>query len=297
MTSLPLLKVIKEYKEGKSTRAIAKKYSYSKTQVGKVLKQNGIVMRKGGGRPGNQFARKYSCNDDYFETINTEPKAKWLGFLGADGGLEMDGWGITLGLNQKDRDHVVKFKEALNATNPIHDTERIHKDGKTRLSSRLTINSKKMHNDLISHGVPPRKTFILESPTGVPKHLIRHWIRGVFEGDGHIGIHMNSCGNLKKRASITGTRSVLEFIRGELEGIGRIHPDKSVFRFTIDVQDDIRKFAEYIYKDATIWMERKRRIFDFNLEKLNTNFRNQLNLEVKDLRLLIASGIEVGEVL
>jgi len=44
-----------------------------------------------------------------------------------------------------------------------------------------------MKDDLIALGCIPRKSLLLKFPTSnqVPEHLIRHFIRGYFDGDGH----------------------------------------------------------------------------------------------------------------
>jgi len=107
---------------------------------------------------------------------------------------------------------------------------------------------------------------ILEPPKNVPENLIHHWIRGYFEGGGHIGIHVNSCGDWERRVTLTGTREVLDFIQNQLKGMGRISPDtrSSIFiNLIIDKQEDIKRFADYIYEDATEFLERKKEIFDF----------------------------------
>lgn len=258
MSDQLIQQMIKLYQSGLSLKEVGEIVGVSWATVRRRLEKNGISRRDN---------RKYFCNDDYFEIINTEPKSNWLGFLAADGNLSKRSPQIRLKLARTDKDHVVKFKEALNATNPIHDYEQEQESGKITYNSLLAINSKKMHADLISHGVPPTKSLILEPPIGVPDYLIPPWIRGCFDGDGHIGIHINSNGYWKKKVVITGTVEVLEFIRGQLGGMGHIHPvsESKAFSLIIGVQEDVQKFADYIYKDATVWMERKRATFKLGL--------------------------------
>ena len=47
----------------------------------------------------------------YFDKINTEEKAYWLGFLYADGSISSKEDKIELGLAEKDLHHIEKFKQ------------------------------------------------------------------------------------------------------------------------------------------------------------------------------------------
>ena len=65
--------------------------------------------------------KKFKVNDDYFEIIDTEEKAYWLGFLYADGCVARKGNYYTIKIDQAlyDYEHVLKFKEAINSTYPV----------------------------------------------------------------------------------------------------------------------------------------------------------------------------------
>jgi len=52
---------------------------------------------------------KHIFNHNFFETIDTEEKAYWLGFIAADGGLASNIYRLTIGLNQKDQNHLEKL--------------------------------------------------------------------------------------------------------------------------------------------------------------------------------------------
>lgn len=54
------------------------KYNVSGCLIIRILKDNSITIRRRGGR-------KYRVNVNFFENIDTEEKAYWLGFLYADG--------------------------------------------------------------------------------------------------------------------------------------------------------------------------------------------------------------------
>ena len=60
-------------------RQIEKDYDVSRATVAKFLEKIGVKTTKG------NHHRTYHHNEEYFENIDTEHKAYWLGFIFADG--------------------------------------------------------------------------------------------------------------------------------------------------------------------------------------------------------------------
>ena len=229
----------------------------SNTWVSRRLRKEGIPRRSG---------RKYSCNEDFFETINTEEKSYWLGFLAADGCVHVmkrkrlnqsPQFSLSLSQSIKDKRVLELFKEHLEATYLVHSRKREQK-GKEREFVRIRITSKNLCKDLINKGVVPRKTLILKPPKNIPDSLIHHWIRGYFDGDGCISFRKGN--RHSRKITIAGTLEVMRFIQDCLGGIGHIYdwgPRAQVHRFQIAKQEDVKRFADYIYQDATVYLERK----------------------------------------
>ena len=103
-------KYVKEYLNGMSLREIAEKYHISRNNFSKYLKEHNIPIR-------NQkiTSRKYYCNEDFFEKIDTEKKAYWLGFIMADGYVQSHNNGkyLCIGLKIEDKGHLEKFKKDI----------------------------------------------------------------------------------------------------------------------------------------------------------------------------------------
>ena len=59
----------------------------------------------------------YKYNKKYFEVIDTEEKAYWLGFIAADGNVRKDFLKMRIELNIKDKNHLEKFKKSLDTPN------------------------------------------------------------------------------------------------------------------------------------------------------------------------------------
>jgi hypothetical protein len=118
-------------------------------------------------------------NIDIFQNIDTEEKAYWLGFLYADGCVHSQENKIELGLAEKDYEHLNKFRNFLQIKNKI-----AYRD--STKSYRLSFRSKKSKQDLIALGYIPCKSLLLHFPNSqqVPDYLIKHFIRGYFDGDG-----------------------------------------------------------------------------------------------------------------
>ena len=68
--------------------------------------------------------RKYDVDTNYFDIIDTEEKAYWLGFIYADGfvthGTNTDVLRFGISITEGDTNHLEKLKMAINAEAPIH---------------------------------------------------------------------------------------------------------------------------------------------------------------------------------
>lgn len=138
-----------------------------------------------------EFPSKYQLNESYFNIIDNANKAYFLGFLYADGYIDE-------GFDRKG--NFKRRGQTLNLTLKLEDTyilELLRKDIqsekplmyiKSQDKYRLCICSKHLVSSLVKLGCGQAKTFTLKFPTEdqVPKHLLSHFIRGYFDGDGTI---------------------------------------------------------------------------------------------------------------
>ena len=225
-------------------------------------------------RDDTEKGKLYSCNKDYFEIIDTEDKAYWLGFMYADGFIQSNGGGsrkIGLGLSVADIEHLEKFKKCLEYDGLIH----IYKTGKTAYVEglnycKLVITEEKLASDLCDKGCVEHKTNMLKFPTEkqVPKELVRHFIRGYFDGDGSI-YYMSDKEDKSKHSygiSFVGTEDMLTGILNQLitdkailkkYSLRKRQPEHTIEYFNFGGNFNVRGFCEYIYQDATIYLDRK----------------------------------------
>ena len=111
--------VIKEYKIDTRTKSLAKKFNIHKSTVLDILKRNGIKHFG----IGEQSNRKYAVDDNFFNKIDEERKAYWLGFIAADGFVEnrkSKNKVLKITLSEKDKEHLRKFLNDVKSTNPLH---------------------------------------------------------------------------------------------------------------------------------------------------------------------------------
>ena len=188
-----------------------------------------------------------------FEIIDTEEKAYWLGFLYADGSVGSKEDKIELGLAAQDLTHIEKFRDFMEINN------KISYRGNSN-SYRMSFRSTKCKEDLIDKGCVPKKSLILEFPNSkqVPVDLLRHFIRGYFDGDGWF-TNTDSC----FQVGIIGTEN---FIKGFLDAVDNINKNCKIFnvhredgakRYIFGAYNDVLSFLNWIYKDSKIYLDRK----------------------------------------
>lgn len=219
--------------------------------------------------------RIYNVNDNYFKQIDSEEKAYWLGFLMADGCIqERSGQDrIQLVLAIKDKNHLVKYINSLEFEGKILDNQIKSGTFKGFWTSKVFITSQQLVNDLSKYGCVPRKSLILKFPK-IDVNLIRHFIRGYFDGDGSVFIsnekHWRN-GNIFPviHYRFSGTKEFLIEIDKQININGRITQAKGNKCYVLAYKRNKKliPFYNYLYKDATIFLERKKAIFDLHIKE------------------------------
>lgn len=202
----------------------------------------------------------------FFEKIDTEEKAYILGFVYADGCISKNTFSIKLSI--KDEDFLINIKNTLKSEHKIIHTINKNGWGIGNESCSLSIVSKKMVNDLLNDGVFYNKSNILEFPSSsiVPENLLHHFIRGYFDGDGSVYKATYAVG-----ASFEGTKMFLDKLMNVLhEKIGtnssvQKYKNKEHYCIKIGGANLMKKFYNYLYNDAHIYLDRKKKVFEENL--------------------------------
>ena len=98
------------------------------------------------------------------------------------------------------------------------------------------------------------------------KGLIRHFIRGYVDGDGTLGVypHSKSNPNLEASLLIVGTKPFLEGVQKYLgiDGFLMQKPNCNELTYRLGYSTKkAEKVAEFLYKDSTIYLDRKYNIY------------------------------------
>ena len=248
--------MIDEYISGVPSKQLLDKYNISEPKFLHILKLNNIKKQY----------RIYNFNETYFDFINTEEKAYWLGFLYADGYVGENT--IELTLKESDYNHLAKFAKALDYDGPIS----YKKDVK---AYRVSLCSQYLCDSLTKKGCMKAKSLILNFPTNdqVPTELIKHFIRGYIDGDGSIGIYLSNKTDKTKqfRCSILGTKDFLDNLYLILKKEcfitkTKYSPHGKAWALNISGNKKNIKVMQFLYNNANIYLDRKYDIYlDFKM--------------------------------
>jgi len=183
---------------------VAKRLGKSYSVVRNQLFNYGIVFREDA-----DYAKYSKCNRDFFSKI-TPTTAYFAGFIAADGYVGKNGRFVNFGIHPQDRCILEALKAAANLDQPIVERTEIN-SGRTYVW--LNVCSIDWVKDLHKNfNVVNNKSLSLVPPNITDDSLIWHFIRGYFDGDGHVS---ETCSRV---AITTGSPAFLDWL---LEHCGR----------------------------------------------------------------------------
>lgn len=248
--------IISLYEKSISSRQIGKKLNISAGTIIKVLKANDIKIKE----DSDYDKRRYEVNDNYLDEINTQTKAYFLGLFAADGCNHENIGEISIKLQEYDEHILLQIKDNLEYTGRLYLNTR---QGNVNNQKILRISSVKLSNRLSELGFPARKSLILKFPKFIPDHLVNHFIRGFFDGNGSIYKHKNKKEftnfNIDLISSPMFCLECKEYLENKL-GIHLssfyVNKNKNM-RISCGGNQQVKKLMDYLYKDATIYLYRK----------------------------------------
>ena len=273
--------IIKYYLSQPMTmKQVEDKYELSHPTVTKILKDVPKYTKAKLNNP--------NMKEHFFQEINEEAKAYFLGLLISDGNVFKDNTGrqasISITLDLKDEYMLEKFKEVLQANTSVgHDG---------RGCGQIAVRSNIMAEDLAKYGVVPRKSYNTYLPL-ISKEMMPHLIRGIFDGDGSIMAKPNPSNDGHNRflhsISFCGTHQLMEDISNYiLENLGiktavYDYKDRNLSELKIQNIDNIAKFGYWIYRNSTIFLNRKKDIFNDFLKHYNDILAEQFEKEYETI--------------
>ena len=259
MTDEIELEIVEEYQDGKPINTLAKTYHFSSETISDVLRKHNIHIKTP-----EELNHKYTLNEHYFDLIDTQEKAYILGLLYADGNVSKNT--IQIRLQEQDKHILEDINVLLGSDRKLYFIDyhnKYNNNGYNRQDQYgLEIVNKYMSTRLKKLGVVERKSLILEYPNWLPDELFGHFIRGYMDGDGTIYKTRNGVG-------FVGTYNFCKLVKKKIFDILNIevgmHQDKrceNCYELYIKNYNNSKTFLDYIYQDATIYLQRKYDIYN-----------------------------------
>ena len=242
----------KQVCEGKSLGAVAKDEGISITGLSKALARRGLRDVRG-------FEKK-ALNDGFFDVIDSEEKAYWLGFFYADGNI-LDKWNVVqISLQERDAVHLQKFADCL-SFGPVVMRNR----GVKGVEAQIYFKNKRLWEGLKGCGIVPRKSLVCVLPEGVvPEWLERHFWRGYVDGDGTIPVSFRY-GKSRDSLEIIGSKGMCDGFSGYVD---KMIGEKSAVIVAGTVYKVVltgvvaKRMMGMLYNDAMVFLERKKLLSD-----------------------------------
>jgi len=258
--------ILNQRKLGTTEKEISVKFDISSRQYYNLLKLNNIERK-------NKVV-KYDFNESYFETIDSEDKAYFLGFIVADGCVSDKT--NTIKIIQKETDILYEFKKYINSDGVVFTS-------RNRNISSFSVSSSKTKSDLENLGIHSNKTMIVKYPN-IPNNLQNHFMRGVFDGDGCITLRTDKR-DKQQRGQVNICSGSYDFIRdyydklvlfADLSGRNKIRCPKGTYH-VVDWGglSDVENIYNFLYKDSTIFLKRKKETFEkvISITKVKNKYR------------------------
>jgi hypothetical protein len=246
-------------KQNKTIVKLAVIYHCDPSTISRRFKLQGFKIK-----PQSDYKRRYWIDQKYFDNIDSEHKAYFLGFLYADGTNNESTGQVRIGLRVQDIEILQKLSQK------IYKKDRVKIYKKSPNLAYLVFNNKNMSKQLAQKGCMKNKTFKLTFPNFIEDHLLPHFMRGFFDGDGSL-----SYSNTKQKTGYVGKKFYLSFTSttNMLYGISKLLEDKFQANYYITKRWKERNndnyslkmtsvakmelFCDWMYKDATIFLDRK----------------------------------------
>ena len=232
--------IINKYlNENYTLKQLGKEFNCSYPTIRNLLNKHKIKSR------GNK--QGYPRDEFYFNKIDTEEKAYWLGFLYADGCVHSNNYEISV--NITDKEHIEKFKAAIQAFN--HNITEIQdkrfQNAKTLY--QFSIKDKQLHQDLIKWGCIPQKSLLINKIPNIPRDYVSHFLRGYFDGDGSLH-YLRGTNNY--RISFVGTKDFLNDIQKELQTNVSLQSNIAGKAYVLQIagRRQIERILNYLYNNS-----------------------------------------------
>lgn len=284
ITKLIKQDVEESYARLQSLQKVAEEFNCTKENIRYFMHKENLHINK---------RKVYICDHDFFSHDNEE-SFYIAGFLEADGCIKERKQipnTVSLDLLDKDEKHLIKIKDILKSDYKIHTA--IAKNSlrnpkyKDSIKKGFAITSEQMCKDLLRFGVTPRKTHTYVFPEWLKTHpLVNHFMRGSVDGDGSFWLNKDTV-----YFNILGTENLVktfhEILIKECNlpiDSGHIKQRQGCWSLEYGGNLIVGKISNFLYKDATIYLERKYDIAKKSIIALNSKEERNNDKSIKEFR-------------
>jgi len=289
--------ILRLYRDGTDWESIAAEAKVSIKTVANVLARRGVTVSRwvkadagqrlqilkmlagGAGVPAISTAvgltedavKRFTAHgrSSVFSHVDAPEKAYWLGFLNADGailGVNPGTLRLQVALARKDRAHLVKLRAFLGIEREITDYEAKTYGGVLRPYSKVICQERPVVMDLVRLGILPNKTGAEKPWADGPEYLMRHYWRGMVDGDGSVpgkGFNVTLAGSYEVVSAF------VEWAR-RMSGTG-INPTRDKrspnhWRAIMGGRTAVLSLLSVLYDDAPVSLDRKKALADLALQ-------------------------------
>jgi hypothetical protein len=210
--------------------------------------------------------RKYNVDFAYFKNWSVE-MAYLLGFICADGHIATSRNSLLIQLHKKDKYILENFMKFMKFEGKLYDYS-------SKTTCTLHISSKEITQDLMNFGLTRHKSQELKWIEQIPEEYVSHFIRGYFDGDGHVGLaQAHNPNNKNLILKLVSTLPFIERLKLEFEKhygseCGSIVDNNTYYELVYTGSNHTKSFLDWIYKDSTKETRLKRK-FDIYNEFIN----------------------------
>lgn len=202
-------------------------------------------------------------NRHIFDKIDTKEKAYWLGFIVADGYLNINKHMLRIKLGNKDKQHLIKFIKFIDGDEDMLKSE-IHSITGNK-NYYVSLYSKEITKALQDLGIEQAKSG-KEKICNINSQYYKDFIRGLWDGDGFIRENLSGVG-------LVGSYKILDFVQQFFKKELNIKPLKiyehcNIYKIEYrSKKKAIPLITHFLYDDAQIYLDRKKELVD-QIEKL-----------------------------
>ena len=239
---------------------------------------------------------------DIFSKIETELQAYLLGFYAADGNINEKRKTFRIHLQKQDSELVYLYKDIISPdarTFTVEEHKTTGRNGQevnAHESFGVDITSAKLCADLVNLGIGYNKSYSDLHIPEIPESLVRHFIRGYFDGDGCITIWLSKEKGKSDRVRgkfdiCAKSASILnEFIKFFATHDIKINLNylkrDDMYRISTSSKKELEKIYNMLYKDSNFYLSRKFNKFDHyvntEVTQLIAEYRNAQEVNVNE---------------